>query len=433
MRPGWSLLLVMLAGGACNRQREATQKEVPAVSVVSVAGASVSAPSPALSAASIECKADVWLDYGHDARRTFQSAECVEGPLTPLWKAQPTTPVKERPPAFEHVVATDEGLYATGIRGKSSMLHGVELNSSPRWDYDTRTDLHFAYWPIVAHDVVGMNDDGAFFLDLKTGKMRINQGLDSWGQMAADKERFYWTNSWHVHGPALYLGAFSSTGESLWKQSKYGGSAPMDMMDDLGGVALDGALVFQASNYKFASFSGIFCFDTVSGQKRWIKNSTPIGYLSAADGQVFVVERVQRERRVVARSQRDGETSWSVSLKGALGAAPAVARGLVLVGTDKGELVALEAASGKERWRFEGGQKHAPVIGNETFVAVSANERVLFTIGKEIVMLDLLTGGVRWRGEVATSAVHSPILAGGRVYAVAGGEILALEGSFKNP
>lgn len=428
MRRGRLLPLALVAGAACNQPPHRTRKDPAPLAASAPAPAPASAGLAPAPPVPFRCARDEWAHYGHDAARSFASAECIEGPLTLLWKAQPTTPVKERAASFEHAVATEDGLFVVGLRGKSSMLHGLGLDGSPRWEHDTRTDLHFACWPMVAHGLAGMNDDGAFFLDLTTGKIRINQGLDSWGQLAADGERFYWTNTWHVHGPALFLGAFSQAGEALWKQSKYGGSSPMDMMDDLGGVALEGGAVYQVSNYKFASFSGVFAFDAATGKPRWSKNGAPVGYPSAGQGQVFVVERVQRERRLVARSQENGETRWSAALKGALGAAPALGGGLVVVGTDKGELVAFDAGSGQERWRFESGVKHAPVVGNETSVAIGANERVVFTVGKEVVLLDLKTGAVQWRGEVAGAAVHSPILAGGRLYVVAGGELLALSG-----
>ncbi|MCS6898463.1 MAG: PQQ-binding-like beta-propeller repeat protein [Myxococcales bacterium] len=429
MQRGGLLLLVWVMGIACDRQRGAPRQEEPKKvglpPVLSLrAPSSTSVPSP-----KAVCTRDTWPDYGHDGRRTSTSRECIEEPLRLLWKAQATTPVKERPASFDHVVATEEGLYATGLRGKSSMLHGLNLDGTPRWDHDTRTDLHFAFWPLVAHGVVGMNDDGTFFLDPTSGHIKINLGLDSWGQMTADTNQFYWVNTWHVHGPALYVGAFSPSGEALWKQNKYGGAVPMDMMDDLGGVALDGNIVFQAANYKFASFSGVFAFEAATGKLRWSKNGSPVGLPSAADGRVFVVERVQRERRVVARSQHDGELLWSTPLRGAQGAAPALASGLTLVATEQGALVALDASSGQERWRFETGHKQTPVIGHETSIAIAANDRVVFSTGKELILLTLSTGQERWRGEVAGAQVHSPILAGGRVYAVAGGEILAFEGA----
>lgn len=427
LRCSWPLALALACG--CKHKVENTQREDPPPRVLPAASQAAPAPSASSSPPPpYTCKADVWPDYGHDAQRTSRSAECIEGPLRQLWKASPVTPVKERPPAFEHAVSTGEGIFLVGVRGKSSTLHALNLDGSARWDHDTRTDLHFAYWPIAAHGVVGMNDDGTFLLDPQTGKMRHNLGLDSWGQMAADAERFYWTNAWHVHGPALYLGGYSSRGEALWKQSKYGGTLPMDMMDDLGGVALDGELVFQSANYKFASFSGVFAFEGATGKPRWAKNGTPIGYASVSEGKVYVVEKRQRERRLVARAERDGEEVWSTLVPGALGASPAHARGLTLVDTDRGVLMALESSTGRERWRVELGPKRANAVGNETTLAIAANDVVVVTFGKEIVLLSLLSGEVRWRGAVSGSAVHSPVLADGRLYVVAGGELLAFEG-----
>ncbi|RYE86904.1 MAG: hypothetical protein EOO75_15150, partial [Myxococcales bacterium] len=372
---------------------------------------------------------DTWPLEGHDARRSGASAVCLEGPLRLAWRAAATTPVKERPPAFEHVVASATGLFAAGVRGKSSTLHALDLDGSPRWEHDTRTDLHFAFWPIVTDTLAGINDDGTFFLDPRSGKMVHNLGLDSWGQMSTDGERLYWTNTWHVHGPNLYIAASSARAEPLWKASKYGGSAPMDMMDDLGGVTLDGDTVFQVANYKFASISGLAAFTPATGQERWRRPAMPVGFVSAADGRLYGVERWQRERRLVARSQRDGEVVWSTPIKGAQGASPVLAGGLAVVDTEPGVVVAVDAATGQERWRAEMGAKHTTQVGHETTLAAAANDTLVVTAGKDVVLLTLSTGQVRWRGPLAEQPLHSPVLAGGRLYAIAGGEILAFEGA----
>jgi outer membrane protein assembly factor BamB len=315
------------------------------------------------------------------------------------------------------------------VRGKSSMLHALDLDGTLRWEHDTRTDLHFAFWPIVTGSLAGINDDGTFFLDPASGKMVHNLGLDSWGQMSTDGERLYWTNTWHVHGPALYIMASSAKAEPLWKASRYGGTSPMDMMDDLGGVTLDHDTVFQVANYKFASFSGLAAFAPATGQERWRRPAMPVSFVSAGDGRLYGVERWQRERRLVARSQRDGEVAWSTPVKGAQGAAPVLAQGLAVVDSEPGVVVAVDAATGQERWRADTGVKHTTQVGHETTLAAAANDTLVVTAGKEVVLLALSTGEVRWRGAVAEHVLHSPILAGGRLYAVAGGEILALEGA----
>jgi outer membrane protein assembly factor BamB len=347
-------------------------------------------------------------------------------PLQVRWKATAVPPVSARPATYEHVIVSDGALFVGGLAGKSSMMHRLELDGAHTWVLDTRNDLHFAYWLTAAHDVVMINDDGTFLLDPANGKMKYNRGLDCWGQSVADSERFFWTNAWHIHGPGLFVGGFTNQGMPLWKQSKYGGIEPHDMMDDLGAVSTDGTVLIQAANYKFANFSGLFAFEPATGDKRWGRPIYPLGSATMGDGKVYVTERIKKARHVTARAQDTGEEIWSVSIPGAQTEVLPLGGGLLLVDTEKDGLLALDAATGKLVWKTEPRARQIPRIGHETTVAIAlGNETVAWTVGGELVLLSLRTGEIK--GVLALGKhVHSPVLASGLLYAVADGEVVAV-------
>ena len=98
--------------------------------------------------------------------------------------------------------------------------------------------------------------------------------------------------------------------------------------------------------------------------------------------------------------------------------APAVAGGLVYVpgSAETGAvLLALEAASGAERWRYETG---GFVVGN----AATADGHVFVATNHALVALDGATGQEIWRVEGVESGLFAPgpVVADGAVYLFAG-------------
>ncbi|MDQ4005862.1 MAG: PQQ-binding-like beta-propeller repeat protein, partial [Actinomycetota bacterium] len=75
---------------------------------------------------------------------------------------------------------------------------------------------------------------------------------------------------------------------------------------------------------------------------------------------------------LVARSLDDGRREWSANLGAAVLGGPTVSGELAVAGTTDGRLVALDAASGQERWSYEGEGAFdgAPAIGDGLVVAV---------------------------------------------------------------
>jgi outer membrane protein assembly factor BamB len=101
-------------------------------------------------------------------------------------------------------------------------------------------------------------------------------------------------------------------------------------------------------------------------------------YIGSATGELFAV-----------RAQT-GALRWRKPV-GAVGATPAVERGLIYVGTADGYLICLDAQTGDERWRYQsrGTIAEPPVVTSK--VVVFSNE------ADQVYGLDALTGSYKWQ------------------------------------
>lgn len=135
-------------------------------------------------------------------------------------------------------------------------------------------------------------------------------------------------------------------------------------------------------------------------QVRWRRHLTeeplieykPQEFASAtSDGQrVFVGSSA---KVLWAFAARDGSILWNRPLGGAIAGRPTyvAATGLLYVGCDDGQLYAIEADSGKQRWAYE---THAPIASQP----VVSNGVVYFTTGENrIYAVDARTGKWRWQ------------------------------------
>ncbi|MEZ4519401.1 MAG: alpha-amylase family glycosyl hydrolase, partial [Chloroflexota bacterium] len=111
----------------------------------------------------------------------------------------------------------------------------------------------------------------------------------------------------------------------------------------------------------------------------------------------------------VALDAATGELVWQ-SPTGPTESSPTVANGLVYIGIDDGYVVALDVATGVERWRFES------ELG---FVSTPRSAAGLVYIGGldgNIYALDAATGEEVWRLATLEPIVSSPLIDDGRVY-----------------
>jgi hypothetical protein len=109
----------------------------------------------------------------------------------------------------------------------------------------------------------------------------------------------------------------------------------------------------------------------------------------------------------------EGTPIWTAALTGQLGT-PAIAGVLTVVASSDGYVVAVESATGLERWRAD------PVAAGESYSepAIASDTVVLTRGGQTVVAFDLATGAERW--SVDLDAIGSPLVAGPVVYVATG-------------
>jgi len=106
----------------------------------------------------------------------------------------------------------------------------------------------------------------------------------------------------------------------------------------------------------------------------------------------------------------DPTTRWKLDTGGELYSSPAVAEGLVFVGTKSGYLVAVDAATGDEEWRqsLDGYIVRSSPAVVDGVVYVGA--------GYTLYAFDAATGAARWRFSIRYAGPSSPVVVGGVVY-----------------
>jgi hypothetical protein len=316
------------------------------------------------------------------------------------------------------------------------------------WTWDSGTDTNFGNWLTRFGDLVVLNDDGVYLLDAAAGTKTADKAVDYWGQTAADAARLYFVNAQQADGPGLLVGAMDAKSNVLWQQNVHQ-MCGQGWGDVMGGMALDGPLLFYAPDYQTGTGqapafpSGLFAFDAASGAPKWSETSaTPSSAISAGDGRIYIVEGA----KLVARSQTDGSVVWSAAVTGAGAQAPVLAGGRVVVATAAGVL-AFDAAKGTTAWSAPsitavqpatrsaitngcGGTVAAGGAFRTSIAAALASDTLVVTAVDGIHLLSLASGVESWHGkpDASAGALFDPVPIGHLLYAVDGARVVALKG-----
>jgi len=141
---------------------------------------------------------------------------------------------------------------------------------------------------------------------------------------------------------------------------------------------------------------------------------------------------------VIALNANTGEQKWITKVKGEVLAAPAIDAGIVLINTGSGFIFALNADSGEEVWSSESDVPPLSLRGVSSPAAVNGGAIIGTATGKLIVNI-LETGQTAWE-QVISSATgvtelerivdidSEPLVAGGNVYVISyDGSLAAVE------
>ena len=214
-------------------------------------------------------------------------------------------------------------------------------------------------------------------------------------------------------------------------------------------------LIYKDKVFAASRAGLVMAFDRESGDRLWtfdvrddgtgslldslkFWNSTTArvsGGVSAGYDKVFVGTE---NGDVVALNPETGELVWRVKVKGEVIASPAVGEGYVLVNTSAGYLFALHPDTGEQRWMHE--QESALLSLRGTSESVIASGGVIFGSGAGKVSVLIADKGVlAWDAAIAVpkgatdlsrmvDVDATPIVVDGTIYAIAfNGELVALE------
>lgn len=419
----WALLALPACAGAsgCDSERAKTAERGKTL-------ASAAALTKGVSR-TLRCPGGSWPVYAHDARRTGTTLGCCRGPLTPLWRFEPP-PKPPRSSRVHHAVVAKDAVYASGIIGESPAVFALSLEGKLLWTFDSHVDITRHEWPSFVLDRVVLNDDGLYILDSRTGEQEVNRGLDSWGQVITNGRNLLAVNTWYIAGPKTYVGALEAGGAALWKQHEYG-VVREDVLDRLGGLALARETLVFAPSYATTPGSGVYAYAASTGTPEWSVGTIPKSHPSAVGESLYLFERPEGQAlpTLMARDVGSGKLRWTFQAEPGETTAPIVAQGKVIFRDKGGSVVAVRRGEGTLDWKAQLSPPSATDIAWSTSLAAASGSSTMVAVdGKELVVLDLNGGRVEWRGRPASlsGGVHSPVIAGGRVYVTDGAGLAAL-------
>ena len=187
----------------------------------------------------------------------------------------------------------------------------------------------------------------------------------------------------------------------------------------------------------------VTAFDVNTGKEIWDFDPTPDdsrstnigGGVSIADGIAYIATGLAE---LIALDAATGKLKWRVSLAQPARSAPTIAEGRIFVAQVGNIVSAFAIADGKRIWSYSGTEAVAAMLGMPAPAYADGLLVVGFGSG-EIVTLRAATGAVVWtdslapsRGRLASSglsAIHGmPVIQNGRIYVVGlGGVMLSLD------
>ena len=204
----------------------------------------------------------------------------------------------------------------------------------------------------------------------------------------------------YVGSEDQYLYAIDAgTGEEKWRFQANTTSSP---------AVVSGTVFFGGWNVSSGEHF-VYAVNETTGTEKW-KFRTGDGILSSpavANGVVYVGSL---DQFLYALDADTGEEKWRFQTGGRIYTTPAVANGVVYIGSDSGFMYAVDAKSGTRNWLYETGKE---IRSSPAY----ANGRIYFgSLSQYLYVLDAMTGEEDWILLTGGDVSSSPAVADGMVY-----------------
>jgi len=303
-------------------------------------------------------------------------------------------------------LAVSDGTVFSG--SPSDGLRALDATTG-RTRWQARLDGHPSAPAVVGDQLYTTDDRAVYALGRESGRelwsTALGDRVTTSALVAADGERVFAASidegesgeraGAHVHA------LDAADGATRWNAPTEGGNV-------FGSLALRDRLVCGGGSGHY-----FYAFDADTGDRRWRADlgdhatSPAIGrgsvFVGDERGTVFVLDR------------SDGTQRWTYETGAKIRSSPAVSDGTVYVSVTDGYLYAFDATSGTRRWRFDGGRRltTSPTVvgtGDDAVVYVGSEQGNVFAV-------DAATGTRRWSVQLSDAVETPPVVVDGYAFA----------------
>ncbi|MCE8423735.1 MAG: PQQ-binding-like beta-propeller repeat protein [Candidatus Methanoperedens sp.] len=203
----------------------------------------------------------------------------------------------------------------------------------------------------------------------------------------------------------LYIGATygifaldSKTGKELWRYrtNSFVKSVP---------TVSNGVVYFGSDDRKF------YAINAKDGSLKWVNDTALAAYTASAtvvDNRVYAIPK---DGTFYAFDANSGEIIWLTLVGKIVESSPSIGEGIIAFGTDGGDIIALDASTGIQKWSYNTGVsdiKSSPVISNGTII-IGSNDGSIYALTTE-------KGNLKWKYTTGDNIESSPCVKNGVVY-----------------
>ncbi len=267
---------------------------------------------------------------------------------------------------------------------------------------------------------VGSDDGYLYALDRQSGALAWR--FDAGAAVTSSPAVAHGLVLFQSHGGTLHA-VDLATGLLRW-QVRTGPDAPLEWGYESGDIYVSSPVVVEGTVVVGGGDGRVYAVDLRDGRVRWrfttggrVRSSPAVAggtvFVGSMDGSLYALDL--RSGRLRWRYDTEGRTLRSREYgfdRKTIQSSPAVAEGVVYVGSRDGHLYAVDAGSGRLRWRFDhrvSWVNTSPAVADGIVYAGSSDAR--FVQG-----VDAGTGREVWRLRTAGPVWSSPAVAGDVVY-----------------